>query len=374
MVPVVSAPFMLSLFRGDGLIGWLGSRAGTFASFRAHEVPQWALYHTADRALYVAVAPFLATAVVMGRGLSRRATDGERLFAAVALPTSLSMILSVALVSASLDVDGTENLNERYVFYAVPLAFVGCALWLQSGMRRPRPWSWFLVVACCLLTAVLPIDRLSDNAAFQSVALLPWIGISMSAPVLAVAVAGFTLACGLLWMRCRPETSRRIWLLTGSVMATTGMLAIGANAFSASNSAHAFDGVSPTWVDDAVPKGSRVAVLWDERRARSNKPDPFYTWIMVTEMLNPSLGTVYRIGRPTYYEAFLPTVPVEAHGDGRIGAGSGRAIRGEYVLVTCRTPIQGRVIATAPRAALQLVKVSGTIRLSAGRPCTRRGP
>jgi hypothetical protein len=374
MVPVVSGPFVLSLLRGDGLLGWLGARSGTFANFHPDEVPQWALYLTADLVLYVAVAPLLAAAVMMGRGLSHRATDAERLFGAVAFPTFLTIILSVALVSASLDVDGTENLNERYVFYVVPLAFVGCALWLQSGMPRPRPWSWLLIVACCLLTAFLPIDRLSYNAAFQSVALLPWIGISTPTLALAVIVGAFTLACGFLWIRCRRERSGRIWLLTGSVMAVTGMLAVGANAFSASNSANAFDGVSPTWVDDAVPKGTRVAVLWDERRARPNKPDPFYTWIMVTEMLNPSLGTVYRLGPPTYYEGFLPTVPVEARDDGRVVAGTGTAVRGQYMLVSCRTPIEGKIIATAPRSALQLVRVSGTVRLSTARACTRPGP
>jgi hypothetical protein len=364
---------VLSLLRGDGLFGWLGARSGTFAAFHPHEVPEWALYLTADLVLYVAVAPLAATAVVMGGGLSRRAGERQRLFAAVALPTFLAMILSVALVSASLDVDGTENLNERYVFYVVPLAFVGCALWLQSGLRRPLPWSWLLVAACCLLTAILPIDRLSYNAAFQSVALLPWLGISMPAPVLAVVVGGFTFACGLLWMRCPAERSGRIWLLTGCVMAVTGMFAIGANAFSAANSG-AFEGVSPTWVDDAVPDGSRVAVLWNERRARPNKPDPFYTWLMITEVLNRSVGAVYRFGPPTYYEGFLPTVPVDARGDGRVVDAKGRALQAEYVLVTCRTPVEGTIVARAPRAALQLVRVSGTARLSTERPCTRRGP
>ena len=95
------------------------------------------MYLTGDLLLYVAVAPLAAAVVMMVLGLSRRAPERVRLFAAVALPTLLAMLVSVSLVSASVDVDGVENLNERYVFYVVPLTFVGLALW--TGERLPRP-------------------------------------------------------------------------------------------------------------------------------------------------------------------------------------------------------------------------------------------
>ena len=95
---------------------------------------------------------------------------------------------------------------------------------------------------------------------------------------------------------------------------------------------------------------------------------------MVTELFNGSVGTVYRLGPETYYETFLPTVPVSQRADGSVVDVRGRALETRYVLVTCRTPIVGDVVAQAPRGALRLVRVDGTIRSSDSRPCTRPMP
>jgi hypothetical protein len=86
---------------------------------------------------------------------------------------------------------------------------------------------------------------------------------------------------------------------------------------------------------------------------------------MVTEMFNRSVGPVYRIGPATYYENVLPTVPVVARaGSGRLERVSGAALNARYVLVTCRWPVIGRVVATAPYGALQLVEASAPLRVA----------
>ena len=71
-VPVALGPVIASLARGEGMFGWLGQRSGTFDQFRAHEVPQWVAFLAAGLVLYVAVVPAVATAVMVGLGLSRR--------------------------------------------------------------------------------------------------------------------------------------------------------------------------------------------------------------------------------------------------------------------------------------------------------------
>jgi hypothetical protein len=365
------APLAASMTRGGGAFGWLGSRSSTFAEFHAGEVPEWFVYLTADLILYVAVVPVVATAIVVAQGLSRRASARVRLFAAVALPTLAAMLGSVSLVSASLDVDGTENLNERYVFYVVPLLFLGLALWIQQGLPRRRPWAMLVVAACCVLAVVLPVDRLGYNAGFQSVALLPWIGFALSPLGVALLIGAFTLACGALWLTCRADRVGRLWLVVGVWMVFVGALTVGSNARSASNSAHAYDGTRPTWVDDAVPARSRVAVLWDERLARHDGPENLYFWLTVTEEFNKSVGDVYRLGGPTYYEVFLPTVPVRSRSDRTVVDRAGRPLQAEYVLVTCRTPVAGTVVAEGSRGALSIVQVDGAVRLTGGRSCSR---
>jgi len=363
------APMTASIARGDGATGWLGSRSGTFDEMHPHEIPQWFVFLVADLVLYVAVAPVAATVVMLGRGLSRRAPEPARLFAAVALPTLVAMLLSVSFVSASLDVDGTENLNERYVFYVVPLLFVGLALWVRERLPRPRPWAWVIVGLCCLLPAFLPIHRLGFNANFQSMALLPWLRIHASHGAVAAFVVAFTLACGVLWIAVKRDRTGYLWIVTGLSMVVIGMAGVSSFAGSASNSATAFGGGQANWVDRAVPEGARVAILW--RQGPETRAVRAEIWLMVTEFFNRSVGDVYRIGRPTYYEAFLPTERIAEGPDGTL-VRDGKPLEARFVLVACEAPVVGTVVANAPHGSLQLVRADAPLRLAPSRPCEAR--
>ena len=360
-VTVSLAPVGASLFRGDGAFGWLGARSGTFDAFRASEVPQWFAFLVADLVLYVAVAPALATVIMVGRGLRRTSGESARLFAAVALPTIAAMVFSVSLVSASFDVDGTENLNERYVFYVVPLLFLGLAVWINDRLPRPRPWTWVALGTCCVLTGLLPIDRLGYNAAFQSLALLPWLSLDAPAAVTSLLALGFTLLLGFYWLVCRRDRVGHLWLISGVFMALVGVIAVTSNAGSARTSATSFTPGPATWLDGTVPAGERIAVLWKRGPERRAVVAEFR--LFVTEFFNPEIGDVYRIGRPTYYETFLPTVPVSARPDGRLTDDAGRVLSPRYVLVTCRTPIAGKVVRRGPRGTFTLVEVDPPLRL-----------
>jgi len=362
------APPLLSIARGDGPFGWLGARSGTFEQLHLGEIPQWFAYLTGDLVLYVAVAPLAATVVMIAIGLSRRASQPARLFAAVALPTLLAMLVSVSVVSASLDVDGVENLNERYVFYVVPLTFVGLALWTREGLALRRRLVWLVLAVSCVLAAAVPFARLDHNASFQSIALMPWIGLKSLGPVLPVVVAAFTFGCGLLWLRSRRESVGRLWFVTGIAMTLLALFAIGANASSARDTARTFQGGSATWIDDALPPGATVAVVWRERLASSGRLDTFAPWLMVAEFFNTAVGDVYRLGGPTYYEDFLPTKPIARRADGTLAA-NGTPLEARYVLVTCETPVAGTVVARSPHGALELVKTGGPLRLAPRSRC-----
>ena len=365
------APVGASLVRGDGALGWLGARSGTFDGFHALEVPEWFTYLTADLLVYVAIIPGVATALVLGSGLSTRAPEKLRLFASLGLSVFLAMLTSVSLVSASLDVDGRENLNERYVFYVVPLMFVGLALWIGERLPKPRPWALIAVATSGALVVLLPIDRLELNANFQSLALMPWLGVPLSATPLHVVVAIFAGVCGVVWWTCRQATVGRLWLVAAVTMMLAFASAYVSEADSASFAAAVFDKRSATWLDSAVPTGATVAVVWDERHGRGQTLDPFYPWIMVTEFFNESVRDVYRLGPPTYYEDFLPTIPVALGSDGTVLL-NGRPLQRRLVLVTCQTPVSGAVLARAPRGSLELVQVEGPVRLSGATRCAGR--
>ena len=372
-IPVGLAPVVASVARGDGVFGWLGQRSGTFDEFHLHEVPYWFLLLAIGLVLYVAVVPAVATVVMVVAGLRGAADDGLRLYAAVVLPTVVAMLLSVAFVSASFDVDGIGNLNERYVFHVVPLLFVGLALWIERGLPRPRPWSLVVLGVACLAPVLLPIDRLDYNAGLQALALVPWDALSLNPAGTAILVGLVAVGAGAVWLTARPGATGRLWAFLAVWLAVLGVFVVDSNRASAGRTAAAFDGRAATWVDDAVPSGSRVAVLWDETRARKDLPDSFYFWLMVTEFFNDRVGDVYRVGPVTRYEDFLPTVASRLGPDGTVVAG-GMPVRVDYALVTCRTPVVGTDVAQAPRGALRLVRVDGPLRLTGEPGCRRREP
>jgi hypothetical protein len=361
---VVAAVSVVAV-RGGGL---LGEREGTFDGLRLVEVPQWFAYLLGGLVLYVALIPAAATGITVLLGLRRAASEGERLFASVVVPVAVAVLLTVALVSASIDVDGTENLNERYVFYLVPLLVLGLAVWMQSGYPRPRRTALLVVVGCGALAASVPVDRLEYNAGFQSPALLPWIQLSDVRIVLLVALCLFIAGAGALWLRCRPEHCARLWLVVAAWLALVGTMTVSDNSARAAVHARAFSGRAATWVDDAVPGGEKVAVVWRQRdQARAATTVEY--WLMVTEMFNAAIGPVYRIGPATYYEDILPSVRVGGRAGTVIRLADGAPLRARYVLATCRTPVEGRVVASSPFGALQLIEARTPVRLARRANC-----
>ena len=243
-------------YLGAGKASSAGSVRGleTFDALHPSEIPRWAVYLVAGLLLYVAVVPAAASIVVMRRGFARDASEPMRLFAAIVLPVLVVVIGAMSVVSASFDVDGHET-NERYVFDVVPLLFVGLALWVREGLPRPRFWVCVIAAVSCTATMVLPIGRLAYNAWFQSVALLPLLDLSLSRAGDVILVGAFTVGCLLLWVGCRRDQTRLLWLFIATWMAAIGLVALNKSSQSASHFANAFAGAQRAWVDAAVPRG-----------------------------------------------------------------------------------------------------------------------
>ena len=160
---VALPPLLTAVGGGDG--GWFGQRSGTLQYVRFGEVPRLLLFQTADLLLFVAVLPVLATATMVGIGLARRAAESHRLFSSVALPTVGAVLGSAISVSSTFVIDGSQEINERYVMYLAPILLVGLAVWIEAGLPRPR-WVLGVVLGCVLLGALLPFDRLEVDARY----------------------------------------------------------------------------------------------------------------------------------------------------------------------------------------------------------------
>ena len=373
-VPVALGPMIVSVARGDGPFGWLGQRSGTFHAFHAEEVPKWFLFLAVGLVLYVAVLPAVATAIMCGRGLSCRRGRANPAVRRCDAPDDRSdaarrrgrervvrrrpgrqpeRALRLLRRAAGVRRDGTVD-RERSAAATALVARRAC-----RRLRRPRAPAdpqarlqrWASGARARPLANARPLRRRDRRAR------------GGDHTVLRARLDDLLRANDLATVDARRRVDGRAGALRGRV-----------EPGSASRTAAAFDGRAATWVDDALPRGSDVAVLWDEKQARKDLPDSFYFWLMVTEFFNSSVGGVYRLGPATFYEDFLPTVPARLGRGQAVVGRDGRPVRVEYALVTCRTPIRGDVVARAPHDALLVVHVDGPLRLSGVAPCRRAQP
>jgi hypothetical protein len=368
----VALPPVVDLVTGDSA-GWFGQRSGTLQYVQPGAFLRLLLYQTGDLIVYAAVLPALAAAVMIGIGLSRRATQPERLYAAVALPSVLALLGSGVAVSSTYGIDGSTGLNERYVFSLVPLLLLGLALWIHVGMPRPR-WALPLVVVVALVPALLPWDVLEIDASFYAQSLAPWVALPFGRVGTGVVVAACVLLAGMLWLRWRHERAGLLWVVTLTVLVLLGLTTLGAYSSHAQTAHDALGESRRDWVDAAVPAGARVTVLWDQRRvpldARGRPVDgglsEFYYRLMLTELFNPSIETVHRFGGTTIYENHLPSVPVRLRSDGVVVGTDGRPVAARYVLAACDMAIDGQRLAQSHDGVLALTRTNEAMTARAG--------
>ncbi len=269
----------------------------------------------------------------------------------VALPTVGAVLGSAISVSSTYVIDGSQEINERYVMYLAPILLVGLAVWIDAGLPRPR-WVLGVVLGCVLLGALLPFDRLEVDARYY-------------APRLPL---GRALGSWATPGDPRGSLRARRGARMASLLARPVRRPLGGNACrdGSSRSGHGHGVREPsrdgerrvrrdpsTWVDDAVPEGERVTVVWEHGRDQP-ETEPV-GWIsrtdyqlMLTEFFNPSIGPVYRLDAPTITENHLPTRGARVDDSGTLVAEDGSPVSAGVVLTPCHLGVEGRRLASPP--------------------------
>jgi len=356
---------IFSLLRSEGILGWLGAYAGAFSGIHIIEIPKWLIYEVADLTLYVALCPAAATVLLLARA-RRGVVESEplRLFISLALPTLASLLILVACVSASVDVDGEEVINERYLFYVVPLLLIGLAVWIEQGMQRSIRIALPVTAGLAMLPLIVPINDYSYNAIFQTLAVVPWVVLEMSDHALLVPLGLFLSGLTGLFMCVSRQRAARLWMSTGTAFVIVGTAAVVAG-FAASDSSRRLGvGNSADWIDSAVPASSDVTAIalpgsTDYRLRRFEN-----RMVTINEFFNRSVGKVIDVGGASS-PGWLPTVEARVNPSGMLVEPNGRPIHAGYVLASCRLRIRGRIVARDASTGATLVRVAGTVRLDA---------
>ncbi len=303
----------------------LAGRSGAAGDVVLAELPRQLGLHLGGLLVMVAVVPFVASGVMIAVGMSRRAPERYRLYASIAWPALAGTLGLVTLVGTAIDLDGVEGVNERYVFYLVPLLLIGLAAWFEAKPARGR-LALMILTGSVVVVALLPFDKLETDATFYAPSLAPWVALSLPGVLAPLFVGSVLLLLGVLWLRLGARGSRAVAIWTASWLALVAIVAAGAYQQHA-DTAMALAGGGQTWIDDAVPPGESVAVLW-KQRSTASAPDPDYFPLMVAAALNNSVGRFLRLGSDTFYENGLPTTRVTVGPDGTLVDPTGEARHG----------------------------------------------
>jgi len=343
--------------------GWgdevLAGRSGTAGRVVLADVPRQLDLQVGGLLTMVAVLPFVASAAMIVVGVSRRASERDRLYAAVAWPVLAGTLGLVAIVGTAIVLDGAEGVNERYVFYLAPVLFAGLAAWWERAHRRSRAVLPVLVAAIAVV-ALLPFDDLAADATFYAPSLAPWVAVRPAGVIGQLLVASVLLGLGLAWLRLGARGARVVVIGTAVWLGLVAIVAVGGSRQHAASARATATGEGLTWIDNAVPANADVLALWDQRSSTVSVPDPGYYPLMVAAALNDSVkGRVLRLGGETFYEPWLPTTRVFTRSDATLVDEIGDPVIAPFVLVPCSLRIAGRVVARTADGRLRLVRTGG---------------
>jgi Carbohydrate binding domain len=295
---------------------------------------KWAAWNLALFELSLGVVALAALPVAIRGMLRREASPIVRSTGVVAAGLTLSLVGSVALLSAS--PYGLQRLHERNLFYVTPLVLTCMAYWLWRGLERPFWLSAGCAAAAVTLVALLP-ERLVQ-----------------STNSIDVPSASFLLALdGRI-----PAVPFRAWVIIIAAVGAGTFLVARHPLFPILTVVLAFAAVtsrvdyrdyltgaqarSLSWVDHALPPGTNANLVYLGgphqlcARAAADQ-DNLTVW---TEWFNTHIGGVEYIGNSNPADG-LGAPQRLAVGHGGLILRNGRPFAPRYVVVNSRQQIVG---------------------------------
>ncbi len=256
--------------------------------------------------------------------VARPRSRDELAFGATAALLSGALLVEAGVLQASLPLG--KEIQERYVFYAVPLIGLCFALYAARGwpLRVPH---LALAALLVIVSVRLPLSAYAIAATVDGSSILYgvyWLGGELgqvgAASAVVAGVVGVLSAIAVLGSR-RPSLGTPLAL--GLAMLVTGAASAGAVAFDVTNTGlakRAFLPDDPSWVDRATV--GRVALLqaWGGTRAASLQ-ELFWNRSIDRVLLLPGAASIDRFGEQR----------IEVGDDGSLTAG-GQAVTGPVLV------------------------------------------
>jgi Dolichyl-phosphate-mannose-protein mannosyltransferase len=345
----------LQAARGRSPESLLGAySAASDSSYDLRQASRWLLWHVAELELSVGVVPFAALLLLLA--IPGRLRERDLPFLAAAFALSLWVVVVVAVFASR----HSGRIEERNMFYVVPLLAIALLLWIERG--APRPWRF--AVPAGAVAAVLPAwipfaDLIGVSAVSDTFGLLTWWEVHhWGVPLDRVWVAAVAASVAAV----------ALWLLVPARYATVlpalllvFLLAAGKpveKRIRVASIGELFQGITRPerdWVDRAVGRDGAVAALWSGRADHRT--------IFENEFFSRSIGPVYTLAGPL--PGGLVETPLASDEEtGRLLDPEGRAVQAEHAFVDETVPLAGSVVARDERKGTRVLRVRGDLRLA----------
>jgi hypothetical protein len=346
--------------------GFLGGHARSLHGFDLLGLPRWLLIYLGDLDLYVGVIPFAAFIVMVALAFRADLPRAARILLFSAGSTFAWLVLFVAAYSTA--PRPAPAVQDRLLFYVIPLELLAFLLWIQVGLPRPRRFA--LPAAGLALATPLFIpyaDFLSGRAwgvSSGTVALVPWgllrPALGTGAVLLAIILA-LTLGATAAFMLLSPRRASVLRMIVVTNFLLITMCVLTANSVVAGKASDEWVAPDPNWITAAVGPDARVAGVW----ALPDRPIsvvPADTQSRINGLLENAFyrsGTeVYAFGNAHDLLWGWPPVVKQARADeGTIVDASGAPIRADYAIVGPELPVRGREVARDANTGLVLYEL-----------------
>jgi hypothetical protein len=348
--------------RGRPLSAALGVYASTAHGYSATAVLRSIGYHLVDLELYVGVLPFVPATAAVALMLWRRGVDRTARAVAAASAAAIACLVTLVGTIASQPMSEAPGnppvpaaVHDRYLFYLAPIYFLFFVYWLSRREEFSNRVLAPLVAISALLPLTLPFAHVHTNADFEALALLPWSSKLIAARHVPYAMAAMVLMLSLLLFARRSSVAL---LAVGLVAVNLWFLGLVAQheMRAASLRVPTSHASSPGWIDAAVPRGERVAVLWVRdphwsARTTLNREQALWK----DEVFNSSVAGFFYAGRKMSYDLPQEHALIRR---GEVLLPSAAAYRYRYLLTTARIHLNGAIVARDRKAGLALYRLA----------------
>jgi len=283
----------LQALRGRSLSDLLGAYSVVGQSdYDVRRVLDFLLYHWAELDLYLGVVPIAATVLLLGIARSLDPPLQRLLAGSVAIAFWLVLVVSVFASKFA------DRIQERNAFVVAPLFLILLLAWIQRGAPRPSLLSPAAAAVAVAGIAAIPFERfINESAKSDTLMLLPWWSVQDVTGI--EWVAELAIGLGVAVVVVFVIVPRRFALVLVGLVALWFAVALrpiwwGAHGFRVASAGALYQGIrnpDRDWIDAAVPKGSKVGMVWSGRTDRFT--------VNLNEFFNRTLEQVYTLAGPT---------------------------------------------------------------------------